>query len=117
MPFIRLQMRRGLSTQWTAANTVLAAGEWGYETNTGLLKVGNGTSGWNALPYYNTIGPTGVTGYTGPTGMGATGSTGNTGSTGGTGDVGPTGGAIVFDGGDPASAYAIGPVFDCGAVT
>jgi len=57
----------------------------------------------------------GYTGVTGPTG--ATGPTGNTGSTGGTGDVGPTGGAIVFDGGDPASAYAIGPVFDCGAVT
>jgi len=108
-------MRRGLSTQWTAANTVLAAGEWGYETNTGLLKVGNGTSGWNALPYYNTIGPTGVTGYTGPTGMGATGLTGNTGSTGPTGTTGPTGRGATGSTGNTGSTGSTGPTGSTGA--
>jgi len=108
-------MRRGLSTQWTAANTVLAAGEWGYETDTGLLKVGNGTSGWNALPYYNTIGPTGVTGYTGPTGMGATGSTGNTGSTGPTGTTGPTGRGATGSTGNTGSTGQTGPTGSTGA--
>jgi hypothetical protein len=108
-------MRRGLSTQWTAANTVLAAGEWGYETNTGLLKVGNGTSGWNALPYYNTIGPTGVTGYTGPTGMGATGPTGNTGSTGPTGTTGPTGMGATGSTGNTGSTGPIGLTGSTGA--
>ena len=108
-------MRRGLSTQWTAANTVLAAGEWGYETNTGLLKVGNGTSGWNALPYYNTIGPTGVTGYTGPTGQGATGPTGNTGFTGPTGTTGPTGQGATGPTGNTGSTGPTGPTGNTGA--
>ena len=79
-------MRRGTSAQWNSTNTVLAQAEWGYETDTDLLKVGDGSTGWRDLPYYNVVGPTGdtgltgTTGPTGPTGQGATGPTGPTGA-------------------------------------
>jgi hypothetical protein len=48
----RMQQRRGTAAQWTAANPTLAAGEIGYETDTGKFKIGNGTSTWSALKYY-----------------------------------------------------------------
>jgi hypothetical protein len=92
MPFIQLQFRRGLSTQWTSNNTVLADGEMGIETDTSLFKIGNGSTAWNSLAYG---GIRGVTGPTGPTGR--TGATGFTGPasfvTGPTGPlaIGPTG--------------------------
>jgi hypothetical protein len=47
-----IKMRRGTAAAWTAANTVLAAGEPGLETDTGKLKYGNGTTAWNALGYF-----------------------------------------------------------------
>lgn len=47
----KIQSRRGLAADWTAANPVLSAGEWGKETDTGLFKTGDGTTAWNALPY------------------------------------------------------------------
>ncbi len=50
MPTI-IQMRRDTAANWTSTNPVLAAGEWGYETNTGFLKIGNGTLNWGALSY------------------------------------------------------------------
>lgn len=49
----QMQERRGTAAQWTAANKVLAAGEWGLETDTRLVKFGNGVTPWNALPYIN----------------------------------------------------------------
>jgi collagen type VII alpha len=60
-------------------------------------------------------------GQTGATGsIGSTGPKGNDGITGGTGLTGPTGQSIlipyIFNGGDPASNYSVGPAFDCGAV-
>lgn len=81
MPNIQLQFRRGTSSQWSAANPVLAAGEMGIETDTNQFKIGNGTSAWNSLSYGGIQGPTGATGATGPTGA--------TGSTGATGPAGP----------------------------
>lgn len=48
----RMQQRRGLAAQWTAANPVLAAGEIGFETDTNKFKMGNGTSAWSALQYF-----------------------------------------------------------------
>jgi hypothetical protein len=92
MPYIQLQFRRGLSTQWTSNNTLLADGEMGIETDTSLFKIGNGSTAWNSLAYG---GIRGVTGPTGPTGR--TGHTGFTGPasfvTGPTGPlaIGPTG--------------------------
>jgi hypothetical protein len=48
----RMQQRRGTSTQWTAANPVLAAGEIGFETDTNKFKIGDGTSTWSLLQYF-----------------------------------------------------------------
>lgn len=45
----RMQQRRGTAAQWAAANPVLADGEVGYEKDTGIVKVGNGSSTWNTL--------------------------------------------------------------------
>jgi hypothetical protein len=61
-------------------NPVLAVGELGYETDTGLFKIGNGASGWNGLSYGGLRGSTGPTGPigTGPTGPTFTGGTVNT---------------------------------------
>ena len=50
---VRIQIRRGTAAQWTAANPNLAAGEVGYETDTGRLKVGNGADQWTVLGYYD----------------------------------------------------------------
>ncbi len=44
-----IQMRRGTSAEWDAANPVLASGEPGYATDTDVLKIGNGTQTWQAL--------------------------------------------------------------------
>jgi hypothetical protein len=43
-------------------NPVLAEGELGYETDTGLFKIGRGTTGWSSGPYGGLAGPTGPTG-------------------------------------------------------
>ena len=47
-----MQQRRGTAAQWTGANPILAAGEIGFETDTGKFKIGNGSSTWSALNYY-----------------------------------------------------------------
>lgn len=46
-----IQSRRGTAAQWTSANPTLAAGEAGYETDTGALKMGDGVTAWTALGY------------------------------------------------------------------
>lgn len=43
--------RRGSAAQWTAANTILDASEIGYESDTGKLKIGDGSTAWSSLPY------------------------------------------------------------------
>ena len=74
MPVVtQIQVRRGTASEWTSANPVLAAGELGFETNTGLLKGGNGTTAWNSLPYVGAGDITGVTAGTGLTGGGTSG--------------------------------------------
>ena len=83
----KIQIRRGTAAQWTAANPILIVGELGFETDTNLIKAGNGSTAWTSLAYY-----TGTPGATGPTGAtGPPGSTGSTGATGATGAAGPTG--------------------------
>jgi hypothetical protein len=47
----QIQLRRDTAANWTSANTVLAQGEFAIETDTGLAKVGNGTTAWTSLPY------------------------------------------------------------------
>lgn len=55
---IKIQLRRGTASQWTTANPVLSSGEQGIETDTGKIKVGNGTSAWTALAYVSEPIPT-----------------------------------------------------------
>lgn len=47
----KIQIRRGTASQWTSANPVLLSGEQGYETDTKKIKIGDGTTSWNSLPY------------------------------------------------------------------
>lgn len=54
MPPIRVLARTDTAANWTAANPVLAAGEFGFESDTGKLKVGNGIQNWNSLIYIGT---------------------------------------------------------------
>lgn len=44
-----MQQRRGTAAEWTAANPVLAAGEIGFETDTGKFKFGDGVNNWDDL--------------------------------------------------------------------
>lgn len=46
---MRIQLRRGSAAQWAADNPVLASGEPGYATDTGVLKIGDGSTAWNSL--------------------------------------------------------------------
>jgi hypothetical protein len=48
---VEIQVRRGTAAAWTTANTVLGAGEWGFETDTYKLKIGNGATAWTSLAY------------------------------------------------------------------
>lgn len=48
---IQLQIRKDTAANWTSANPVLLAGEPAYETDTGLQKIGDGTTAWNSLDY------------------------------------------------------------------
>ena len=69
----QIQVRRGTAAQWTSANTILAAGEWGYETDTGKVKIGNGATAWNSLAYTGAGDIEGVTAGTGLSGGGTSG--------------------------------------------
>ncbi len=46
-----IKLRRGTAAAWTGANPTLAAGEPGYETDTGKIKIGDGSTAWNSLAY------------------------------------------------------------------
>jgi hypothetical protein len=64
----QIQVRRGTASQWTSTNPVLAAGEWGYESDTGKVKIGNGSSAWNSIGYIGATSGT-VTSITAGTGL------------------------------------------------
>jgi hypothetical protein len=69
----QIQVRRGTASQWTSANPTLAAGEWGYETDTNKVKIGNGSTAWNSLGYQGAGDIEGVTAGTGLSGGGTSG--------------------------------------------
>lgn len=70
----QIQIRRGTASQWTSANPTLAAGEWGFETDTKKGKIGDGATAWNSLAYVLGVGDIdGVTAGTGLSGGGTTG--------------------------------------------
>jgi hypothetical protein len=90
---VRFELRRNTTVSWANSTFILLPGEPGVDTNTGQMKIGDGVHVWNDLPY---VGSGSVPGSTGPTGP-----------------AGPVQ-SIGFDGGNAASVYSIGPVFDCG---
>lgn len=55
----RMQQRRGTASQWTTANPILAAGEIGFESDTGQFKIGDGTNHWDDLIYFKNVEDTG----------------------------------------------------------
>lgn len=63
----QIQVRRGTASQWTSTNPTLAAGEWGFETDTGKAKIGNGSTVWTSLSYFGGTGT--VTSITAGTGL------------------------------------------------
>jgi hypothetical protein len=47
----KVQHKRGTAGVMAGNNPTLAAGEIGYETDTGRIKVGDGSTAWNSLSY------------------------------------------------------------------
>lgn len=46
---VQLQMRRGTTAEWTAADPTLANGEWGLDTTTKEYYIGDGSTAWSNL--------------------------------------------------------------------
>ena len=44
-------LKRGTAARWSAVNPVLKQGEPGFEYDTNKLKIGDGSTAWNLLPY------------------------------------------------------------------
>ena len=45
------KLRRGMSADWERVNPVLESGEPAFELDTLKMKIGNGLTPWNDLPY------------------------------------------------------------------
>lgn len=46
-----IQVRRGLASEWSSHNPTLSSGEFGLETDTNKIKIGDGTTVWDSLNY------------------------------------------------------------------
>ena len=49
----KIQIRRDTGANWDSTNPVLAAGEIGLNTTLGHFKIGDGTTNWTTLSYFN----------------------------------------------------------------
>lgn len=49
---VQMKQRHGPAADWVSANPVLAVGEFGIETDTGQVKVGDGATAWVDLSYF-----------------------------------------------------------------
>jgi hypothetical protein len=49
----RIQLKRATAASWASNNPVLFAGEIGLETDTNKFKIGDGTTAFNSLSYFN----------------------------------------------------------------
>jgi hypothetical protein len=54
------KQRRDTAANWTAENPTLLAGEIGIESDTGKIKIGNGSTAWTSLGYQGIIPSSGV---------------------------------------------------------
>ena len=50
--FERRRMRRGTPGEWAVKNPILMEGEQGLELITNHMKIGDGLTRWNDLPYF-----------------------------------------------------------------
>ena len=48
---VQIQLRHDTAANWAMVNPLLAVGEVGVETDTSKVKLGNGVTPWNGLPY------------------------------------------------------------------
>ena len=55
---VTLQIRHDEAEDWVTRNPVLAQGEYGLETDTFLIKVGDGVTHWVDLRYLNKLNTT-----------------------------------------------------------
>lgn len=55
---VTLQIRHDEAADWATRNPILAQGEYGLETDTFLIKVGDGVTAWHDLRYLNKLNPT-----------------------------------------------------------
>jgi len=54
---VTLKFRRGTTNEWIATKSKLSAGEPGFDTTTGVLKIGDGTSMWTDLKSFQASTP------------------------------------------------------------
>ena len=59
----KLQQRRDTAANWTSVNPTLSEGEFGWETDTGYMKIGDGTTAWSSLAYFTPSGADANTTY------------------------------------------------------
>ena len=52
---VTLQVRHDEAQDWLTRNPILAAGEYGLETDTFWIKIGDGVRDWEHLPYLNKL--------------------------------------------------------------
>ena len=55
---VTFQIRQSIAENWTTRNPILFEGEFGLETDTFLIKVGDGVRDWAHLPYLNKLNAT-----------------------------------------------------------
>lgn len=52
-----ITLRKGTASEWSTANPTLDNGEPGYDTTNKRLKIGDGSTAWNSLPYEGAVSP------------------------------------------------------------
>ena len=51
----QIQLRRDTAADWTSNNPTMAAGEFGWESDTNRFKIGDGSTAWTSLGYADTL--------------------------------------------------------------
>ena len=57
----QIQLRRDTASNWTSNNPTMAAGEFGWESDTNRFKIGDGSSNWQNLAYASDGDTSGIT--------------------------------------------------------
>ncbi len=63
----KIQLRRDAAADWTSNNPTLAAGEFGWESDSNRFKIGDGSTAWASLAYADTLKTFGDLSVTGST--------------------------------------------------